>query len=55
MKDTDPFKILARYWLKKEVEDITKADRDNAKHLCYGLLYGMGIKSLADKMNLTLT
>ena len=54
MEGVDPFKALASFWLKKSSAEITKDDRDNEKHLCYGLLYGMVIKSLADKMNLTL-
>ena len=36
--------FLSRYLGKVHPEDVTKAERDDAKKVCYGILYGQGIK-----------
>jgi hypothetical protein len=38
---------VAAHWLKKDVTEVSKQERDNAKRLVYGIMYGIGPKSLA--------
>jgi len=34
----------------KREEDVTDEERQQAKQICYGLIYGMGCKSLAEQL-----
>jgi DNA polymerase I-like protein with 3'-5' exonuclease and polymerase domains len=44
----DLHKITASRIFEKEVKDVTKAERKTAKGVSFGILYGMGVKTLAD-------
>ncbi|VDK75895.1 unnamed protein product [Dibothriocephalus latus] len=40
--------LLAAHWLKRpDVESINELERQNAKQLCYAIIYGMGARGLA--------
>lgn len=53
MKDQkeDIFIKIASGFYKKLVSDVTDIERNNAKQICYGIIYGMGIKTLSNKLN----
>lgn len=38
------------HFLEKEVSEVTKEERNTAKSLVYGVLYGRGAPSLADQL-----
>lgn len=46
----DVFVSIAAKWYKVTEIDITDKMRNDAKQICYGIIYGMGIKSLAAAM-----
>ncbi len=50
--DVDVHKVAASLIFGIPVEEVTKQQRDKAKTLQFALLYGMGIKSLADRLAL---
>lgn len=50
----DPFALLAAQWLGCTPPQVTPEQRDHAKQLTYGLLYGMGPGKLADEMGCSL-
>lgn len=43
----DVFSAIAAQWNKTTIDAVTEKQRNNAKQICYGIIYGMGIKSLA--------
>lgn len=43
----DVFKTMASKIYKKPIEEVTSDNRQHAKQICYGIIYGMGIKSLS--------
>lgn len=43
----DVFRSIAARWNKVPEDEVTEQMRNNAKQICYGIIYGMGIKSLA--------
>lgn len=43
----DVFAAITAKWNKISIEDVTEKQRNAAKQLCYGIIYGMGTKSLA--------
>lgn len=47
----DVFTSIAAKWNKVPETDVTEKMRNNTKQICYGIIYGMGIKSLAVEMN----
>ena len=49
----DVFRTVASSWRKKAVADVTDQERQHAKQLCYGIVYGMGAKTLADQLDVT--
>ncbi|KYR02201.1 SDNA polymerase theta short isoform [Tieghemostelium lacteum] len=49
-KHLDVFKVMSHQITGVPLELITTDSRNFAKHLCYGILYGMGAKSLAKKL-----
>lgn len=52
--DGDVFRRIASSWKKKRNEgDVTDEERQQAKQICYGLIYGMGCKSLAEQLEVT--
>lgn len=46
----DVFISIAAKWNKIMETEVTDKMRNNAKQICYGIIYGMGIKSLAAAM-----
>lgn len=46
----DIFRLIAGKWNKVEVADVTDGQRNQTKQLCYGIIYGMGNKALAESM-----
>lgn len=48
---SDVFISIAAKWNKVAEQDVTEKMRNNTKQICYGIIYGMGIKSLAVSMN----
>lgn len=46
----DIFQKIAAKWNKIDEAKITMVQRNQAKQLCYGIIYGMGNKSLAESM-----
>ncbi|KAK1313667.1 hypothetical protein QJS10_CPA06g00657 [Acorus calamus] len=49
--DGDVFNMLAAKWIGKPESSITSSERDQTKRLVYGILYGMGAKSLAAQLD----
>ncbi|KAL5970499.1 DNA polymerase theta [Taenia solium] len=50
----DVFKELAAHWLnRKDVSSVTDEERQQAKRLCYAVIYGMGANSLALQNGIT--
>jgi DNA polymerase theta len=43
----DMFNVVAGTWLCKSPSDVTPDERVQAKHICYGILYGMGTVALS--------
>lgn len=43
----DIFILMASSWKNKPPSEVTSADRAQTKHICYGILYGMGPTNLA--------
>ncbi|VDL93190.1 unnamed protein product [Schistocephalus solidus] len=51
--NVDAFKCLAAHWLKRpDAESITEEERQNAKQLCYAIIYGMGARGLATQRDI---
>eukprot|EP00850_Spirogloea_muscicola_P005539 SM000025S08434 [mRNA] locus=s25:718080:729951:- [translate_table: standard] len=46
----DLFHMIAISWLKRDSSEVTVKEREKAKRLVYGILYGMGCDALADKL-----
>lgn len=46
----DIFKKIAAKWNKIEETSVTTVERNQTKQLCYGIIYGMGNKALAESM-----
>lgn len=46
----DVFISIAAKWNKVHESDVTEKMRNDTKQICYGIIYGMGIKSLAITM-----
>jgi DNA polymerase theta len=47
----DIFRQIAAKWNKIEETMVTEVQRNQTKSLCYGVIYGMGTKALAEKMD----
>ena len=48
--DGDVFKMIASKWLNTSVEDVSPSQRQHAKSICYGMIYGMGPRALAEQL-----
>ncbi|XP_076065262.1 DNA polymerase theta [Oratosquilla oratoria] len=48
----DVFKMIAAQLHCTEVEDVSEEHRQEAKQICYGMIYGMGPKALGDQLNI---
>ena len=40
----DVFKVIAGGWLGVPVDQVTAEDRQNAKQICYGMVYRPGLE-----------
>lgn len=49
-ENCDVFKMIAAKWNNINESDVTEKQRNDSKHICYGLVYGMGVKALAAAM-----
>jgi DNA polymerase theta len=47
----DIFRQIAADWNKIDEKNVTDLQRNQTKQLCYGVIYGMGYKALATKMD----
>lgn len=43
--------MIAAKWNNISEAEVTDKQRNDAKQICYGIIYGMGVKALADEMN----
>uniref|UniRef100_A0A8C5MDB7 DNA polymerase theta n=1 Tax=Leptobrachium leishanense TaxID=445787 RepID=A0A8C5MDB7_9ANUR len=48
----DVFKSIAAEWKMIDPAAVTDGVRQQAKQICYGIIYGMGAKSLAEQMSI---
>ncbi|CAG9823805.1 unnamed protein product [Phaedon cochleariae] len=48
----DVFKSIAAQWNHVEEEKVDDSMRQRVKHICYGIIYGMGSRTLADQLNI---
>ncbi|XP_069491929.1 DNA polymerase theta [Ambystoma mexicanum] len=49
---TDVFKSIAAEWKMIDPENVTDNIRQQAKQICYGIIYGMGAKTLGEQMGI---
>lgn len=49
----DMFLVIAGQWLVKPPLEVTAEERAQAKHICYGILYGMGVAALSRTLKVT--
>lgn len=49
-QDGDVFKMIAAQWKNVAVEQVTPKQRQQAKQVCYGMVYGIGPKALGDQL-----
>ncbi|UYV70407.1 POLQ, partial [Cordylochernes scorpioides] len=54
-RGTDVFIAVASRWKNKEEHLVTDSERQHAKQICYGIIYGMGLKTLAAQLGVTET
>ncbi|XP_015182607.1 PREDICTED: DNA polymerase theta [Polistes dominula] len=54
-KEGDIFKNIAATWNNLPEDQIDDNMRQNTKQLCYGMIYGMGVKTLAENLKVTET
>ncbi|KAM4046137.1 LOW QUALITY PROTEIN: DNA polymerase theta [Anomaloglossus baeobatrachus] len=47
---SDVFRSIAAEWKMMEPDAVTDSMRQQAKQICYGIIYGMGAKSLSEQM-----
>ncbi|KAG9472225.1 hypothetical protein GDO78_020743 [Eleutherodactylus coqui] len=47
---SDVFRSIAAEWKMIQLDAVTDSMRQQAKQICYGIIYGMGAKSLAEQM-----
>ena len=51
--DGDVFKMIAGEWLGVPAAQVTGEERQNAKQICYGMVYGIGPKALGEQLNIS--
>lgn len=49
-QNKDVFKAVASKWKMKAVDQVTSEERQQAKQICYGILYGIGVKALSEQL-----
>eukprot|EP01119_Soliformovum_irregulare_P019643 TRINITY_DN6268_c0_g1_i1.p1 TRINITY_DN6268_c0_g1~~TRINITY_DN6268_c0_g1_i1.p1 ORF type:complete len:322 (-),score=139.70 TRINITY_DN6268_c0_g1_i1:39-1004(-) len=53
-EEQDIHRLIAGRWLGKKPEEVSSEERERAKRIVYGILYGMGAPSLAAILEVTL-
>ncbi|XP_056015539.1 DNA polymerase theta-like [Ostrea edulis] len=48
--DGDVFKLITAQWKSISVQEVTPEQRQQAKQICYGMLYGIGARALGDTL-----
>ncbi|KAK2169549.1 hypothetical protein LSH36_9g16022 [Paralvinella palmiformis] len=48
----DVFKTIAAQWKGVDIDNISDTDRQQAKQVCYGMIYGIGPKALGEQIGL---
>uniref|UniRef100_A0A8C4Q9F1 DNA-directed DNA polymerase n=1 Tax=Eptatretus burgeri TaxID=7764 RepID=A0A8C4Q9F1_EPTBU len=48
--DRDIFLTLAARWSNQELDKVDDSARQKAKQVCYGIVYGIGVRALADQL-----
>ena len=48
----DVFKMIAGEWLGKPAAQVNSEERQNAKQVCYGMIYGIGPKALGEQLKI---
>ncbi|XP_044010406.1 DNA polymerase theta [Aphidius gifuensis] len=51
-KPGDVFKNISAHWYNCAIDDVDETMRQRTKQLCYAMIYGMGIKSLAETLKI---
>ena len=51
----DLFRMIMSSWIGKAAADVTPAERNQAKQLCYGLCYGLGMERLAGSLDVSVS
>ncbi|XP_076358965.1 DNA polymerase theta-like [Tachypleus tridentatus] len=46
----DVFQAVAAQWKKRDMLEVTEKERQQAKQICYGIIYGIGAKALSDQL-----
>ncbi|XP_063716412.1 DNA polymerase theta-like [Symsagittifera roscoffensis] len=46
----DVFKSIASVWKDVKLDKVSELERNNAKQMCYGIVYGMGAKALSEQL-----
>ncbi|NWU65193.1 DPOLQ polymerase, partial [Pterocles burchelli] len=49
---TDVFKSIAAEWKMIDPEAVGEGTRQQAKQICYGIIYGIGARSLGEEMGI---
>ena len=49
----DVFKMIAGEWLGVPAGQVTAKERQDAKQICYGMIYGIGPKALSEQLNIS--
>lgn len=49
----DVFRTMAAKITNKKAEDVTDNERQAAKAICYGIIYGMGVRTLSERLSVT--
>ena len=51
--DGDAFKMIAGEWLGLQPSAVSDQERQNAKQVCYGMIYGIGAKALGEQLGIS--
>ena len=51
--DGDVFRMIAGEWLEVPPAGVSDEQRQEAKQICYGMIYGIGPKALSDQLGIT--
>ncbi|CAE1304794.1 POLQ [Acanthosepion pharaonis] len=50
-KDCDVFRLIAAEWKNVSLEEVQNEERQQAKQICYGIIYGIGAKALGETLH----